>query len=254
MTGRSWSAEVVHFPSASIQQDSGFPIWGHLSSPKGEGPFPALILMHGCGGIMGKHMNWASYLNDLGYVTLVIDSFRPRSILRVCDTPRDSAGPEARSLDAHGALSFLQQLPFVDADRVGLIGWSHGGIAALGAVAKSGITSRLPNLFKAVIAFYPYCILGRTYENPVLILVGEKDDWASPSVCQTLAGKNENADFLKLIIYPDAWHAFDEPELAKGFKVPGADGRLHVLQFNKNAFEDSKKRIKAFLEQNLPQD
>ena len=70
------AAEVVHFTSAvlpptafklkrakaqgkELELEPGFPVWGHLSKPTGAGPFPAVVLMHGCSGIFPTHVRWA---------------------------------------------------------------------------------------------------------------------------------------------------------------------------------------------------
>ncbi|MCV0424706.1 MAG: hypothetical protein K5905_04490 [Roseibium sp.] len=86
--------EVVHFATgvpSEGQQESGKihvrsapRLWGHLSKPEGNGPHPALILLHGCGGIHQSHFDWAAHFNQQGFATLVVDSFRPRSLISDC--------------------------------------------------------------------------------------------------------------------------------------------------------------------------
>jgi dienelactone hydrolase len=252
--------EVVHFPTGvmpSANTDAatalGAPIWGHLSRPKRQGPHPAIVLMHGCGGIQQSHLNWASQLNDAGYVTLVVDSFRPRSVIRQCQGDRLSATTAAgRVLDAYGALEFLSSQSYVDQNRIGLIGWSHGGRAALAAVSKNGAGSRFPNSFKAVATFYPYCIPGRKFSVPVMVLIGEKDDWTPASECSKLAANNAGqGPEVDLVLYPNAFHAFDDPTIGSGFYIPGALGHKHWLQYDPKAFADAKNRITSFFSDRL---
>ena len=263
------AAEVVHFNSAvplvssaelkrarkqdlNLQADGGTPLWGHLSKPDGTGPFPAVVLMHGCGGIHASIVRWADELKVLGYVTLLLDSFRPRSVFSICSNPVRKASPAMRALDAHGALHFLQNLEFVDKGRIGLIGWSQGGISALLAVNKYGIADRLSGRFNAVIAFYPYCISDRDYELPALILMGEADDWVPLRPCRALALRNaQSGNPFKLITYPGAHHAFDSPELQKGWSIKGADGNAHFLMYNKKAHVDSVQQVDAFLSKHV---
>jgi dienelactone hydrolase len=65
----------------------------------------------------------------------------------------------ARMPDAYAARSYLAGQPFVAAARIGLIGWSHGGITTLHAVDDVYL-SRLGNdRFRAAIAFYPGCLI-----------------------------------------------------------------------------------------------
>jgi dienelactone hydrolase len=258
--------EVVHFPtgvmpsvdtsnSANTETPKalGAPIWGHLGRPKGQGPHPAIVLLHGCGGIQQSHFNWASRLNEAGYVTLVVDSFRPRSVIGQCDGDRLSATTAAgRVLDAYGALEFLSGQSYVDKNRIGLIGWSHGGRAALAAVSKNGAGSRFPNSFKAAATFYPYCIPGRKFSVPVMILIGEKDDWTPASECSKLAANNAGeSPEVELVLYPDAFHAFDDPTIGSGFFIPGALGQRHWLQYDPNAFAGAKKRLTSFFSSRL---
>src|SRR6266705_4020809 len=85
----------------------------------GEGPFPAVVQLHGCGGLEAQSYRWARWLAEHGYVALVVDSFGPRGAKADCR----SAGPDeppitARFDDAFGALRYLQSLPSVRADRI----------------------------------------------------------------------------------------------------------------------------------------
>ena len=263
------AAEVVHFSSAvlppspfklrqaraqgkQLKQQPGTPLWGHLDKPAGTGPFPVLVLMHGCNGIHQSDARWAALLTKLGYVTLILDSFRPRSLFSVCQTPVRIASPTMRALDAHGALAYLQRLAFVDADRIGLVGWSHGGIAALGAVSQFGIAHHLDQRFRAAVAFYPYCIADRSYELPILILMGESDDWTPVGICRELQSRSTKQGIaIELVTYPGAFHGFDVPELKQGWSVKGADGRDHRLKYDKKAHVDAIKRVQSFLARHL---
>ncbi len=247
------ATEVVHFSSVvlplsafkrrqakaqgkELKPEPGSPLWGHIDKPDGPGPFPAVVLMHGCGGLLPTHARWASLLNKLGYVTLMLDSFRPRSVFNVCTRPVRIVSPSFRALDAYGALAYLQGLTFVDPKRIGLIGWSHGGTSALEAVNHAGITARLPHRFSAVVAFYPYCIEDRRFDLPVLILMGEADDWTPLSLCRKLKVNNlHDGTSIELLAYPGAHHAFDATDLQSGLSLKGVDGKAHWLQYNKYA-------------------
>ena len=109
-----------------------------LAKPEGNGPFPAVVLMHGCSGterntshrtVRRGLNNHAVLLNDYGYVTLIVDSFGPRGITDACQTGgRDQP---VQIGDAHAAFDHLASLPFVDSERIGFIGLSPGGGTAL---------------------------------------------------------------------------------------------------------------------------
>ena len=61
-----------------LEPTPALPIWGHLSGPKGDGPFPAIVLLHSCGGLGRSSEVWTARLVDWGYVVLNVDSFGPR--------------------------------------------------------------------------------------------------------------------------------------------------------------------------------
>lgn len=252
-------AKVVHFESASVpsiagqaDQEEGFPVWGHLRVPEGAGPFPAVVLMHGCGGIQNSHGQWADLLAEAGFVTLIVDSLGPRGLIRACDGKRHSVSPAARSLDAFGALHYLSEQPFVDQSNIGVIGWSDGGVAALGATNRSGIGEKFDRKFAAAIAFYPYCISDRRFDLPILILIGEADEWTPAGYCRDLEayGRSTGAP-IDLHVYPGVHHGFDEPELRDGLALEGADGVRRQLKYDDAAHQDSIQRVSEYLQQHL---
>ncbi len=274
MTGLALQAparatEVVYFTSAVLPPSAfkrrqaeaqgkplgpepGLPLWGQLDKPAGAGPFAAVVLLHGCGGIRPTHDRWASRLRGLGYVTLLVDSLGPRNARTVCQDYFGIASPSIRALDAHGALASLQGLGFVDRDRIGVLGWSHGGNSALAAVNKRGITARLPKRFKAAIAFYPYCFGVSEFDLATLILVGEADQWTPLSQCQELQARSKNGGAsIELIAYPGAFHGFDEPELQPGRSIAGPSGKSYWIEYNRAAHGAALERVEAFLIEQL---
>ncbi|MCV0424707.1 MAG: dienelactone hydrolase family protein [Roseibium sp.] len=155
-------------------------------------------------------------------------------------------------MDAYGALAFLSTLGVVDPDRIGLIGWSHGGITALGATNANGIGSQFDGSFQAIAAVYPYCIPDRTFTVPAIVLIGEADDWTPASACRELEQHNkERQTGLKLVVYPEAFHAFDNPAVGAGFFFKAAPGQRHWLQYNQKAHEDALERLVSFFRQAL---
>ena len=94
--------------------------------PSGPGPFPAIVQLHGCGGLEAQSYRWARWFAEHGYVALVVDSFGPRKLKGDCRSGPDEPPVTARFDDAFGALRYLQSLPDVKADRIAAIGWSQG--------------------------------------------------------------------------------------------------------------------------------
>src|SRR6266566_3201040 len=98
---------------------------GNLSSPEittGAGPFPAVILAHGCSGIRTPELGWGPLLREWGYATFVVDSFRGRGFTDVCTNARTLTGIQ-RIPDAYGALRFIATHPRIDTRRVVLMGF-----------------------------------------------------------------------------------------------------------------------------------
>src|SRR5206468_9576432 len=56
---------------------------GKFGTPSGPGPFPSVVIMHGCSG-PPEHYEWVKRLNDWGYAAYYIDSFTPRNLTHVC--------------------------------------------------------------------------------------------------------------------------------------------------------------------------
>jgi dienelactone hydrolase len=125
--GDEGSAEVVHFPTASGRPNP-LDLSGYLRRPNGEGPFPAVVLLHGCGGHAGGvDRNWGALVQSWGYVSLTLDSFAPRGIQTSCH----SGPPAGRNFDLYGALQSLSDRSFVDSGNVALMGFSEGGLITL---------------------------------------------------------------------------------------------------------------------------
>ena len=220
-------AETVPFSSATIgpselQQrlaaERGEPppkvegdrLVGALYRPTGKGPFPAIVSLHGCNGRSSKTSEdaVAARFVELGYVLLIVDSFATRGIDMACTANSRSID---RVMDAYGGLAYLATLPFVDPERIAVVGYSQGAMAALSAVASKGIHTLFPRQFKAAIAFYPMCA-GRDgiFAVPTVILIGEKDDWTPAADCRkTMAQRTADGAPVTLFVYPDAYHGFD---------------------------------------------
>jgi dienelactone hydrolase len=192
----------------------------------------------------------ASTLRESGYVVLAIDSFGPRGVQSVCDDSMliKSPDPRDRAEDARAAERYLASLGSVDARRVALVGWAHGGSAALMAWARNADASGGAH-FAAVAAYYPTCgMMGldiRSSSTPLLIFIGDRDDVASAPGCRSLV---DNANQIRrrdisLEVYPSAGHRFDGPP---GGEKSVTVGR-HTFVLDAAAAEDSRARLLAFL-------
>jgi dienelactone hydrolase len=187
--------------------------------PSGNGAFPAVVLMHGCHGVSKSNRDWARWLSERGYVALIVDSWRPRGLAEAC-TPGEELPSSARFDDAIGALRWLHTRPYVDRDRIGIIGWSNGGVFAMAAVngptfertKNRGVEIPEPG-FRAGVGVYPggcFSLVNERSVRPLLLLVGAEDDWTLASECVELAEKQRaKGAEVTLVVYPGAVHYFD---------------------------------------------
>ena len=261
-----------------------------LIKPEGEGPFPAVVIVHDCSGLgprsSGAPLRWAGELVPQGYVVIVPDSFSPRGFPDgVCIIPGSQTGSVngyVRAADAYGALAALRTLPYVDGKRVGIMGGSHGGWTTLAAMyvpvdANDPLTAAKRDGFAAAVALYPSCAprygawstskfgyfgppasYSGEYQPvaPLLILVGEKDDWTPAEPCRHLAEASRAAGYpVDLKIYPDAHHAFDSnfPVRydARRNNSSSPSGRGATTGGNPAAWEDAKKEVADFFARHL---
>lgn len=211
--------ERVSFASrADLGTDAPLDLVGYLSRPEGPGPFPAVVLLHGCGGIQRNTAVWRRFFTERGYAVFAVDSFGPRGVKEICH----DAGVvtwSMRGADAFGALDYLAAQPFVRADSVLVMGFSHGAGIALDAASLRPLNGK-PNerrsdapRFRAALALYPACGYKvrqeADYRIPVFIGIGAADDWTPAPACETLLARHRGAVPMELRLYAGAAHSFD---------------------------------------------
>jgi dienelactone hydrolase len=255
----------VHF--ANLTPGAPATIDATLVRPAGNGPFPAVVQLHGCGGLEPESYRWSQWFADHGYVALVVDSFGPRGVKGDCRSGPDEPPVTARLDDALGALVFLQSQPFVKGDRVAAIGWSQGGVYAMSVIngpsleraKKRGVA--LPAVgFASAIGVYPGGCTSLTNQQvirPLLVLIGGADDWTPAERCQRMveAMKERGAD-TAIVIYPGAYHYFDVegqplevlPDVENELK-PGGHGA--TVSYQAAAATDTKRQVETFLARTL---
>jgi len=203
-------------------------VFHQFSKPDGPGPFPAIVLLHTCGGL-GRHtIGWAERLRGEGYAAVVIDSFTPRGG-KACAIPDYyPATLDEVVADSFAALQYLRSRPDIDPARIGVLGFSYGASAALRTSSARYRRDAPGGGFRAAASYYPLCVSPRSdwpsisqerannlfgdIEAPTLVLMGA-DDVDTPSVAQNCARRVADVARtgrpIAITMYPGAGHVFD---------------------------------------------
>ena len=228
--------QLVTFATRTGQGEE-LTIEGLLMRPEGTGPFPAIVMLHGGWGPRPPFclMVQQRMLVAWGYAALLIDSFSAQHPDR-----RGFFRPivEDWGWDARRGKAFLARLPFIDAGKIGVVGWSRGGGAAIAAVSQINLAATPDDSpFRAAAAFYPICLNEpRRLEASLMILHGEDDRETSARSCQTMKLTGSPPHNINLVVYPNTRHAFD---MAGG------------SYYKKDAADDAYARIEAFFAKHL---
>jgi dienelactone hydrolase len=220
----------------------------------------AVLICHGSDGVDGRGEFYAPALHEAGIATLEIDMWAARGTAR---GPAARPGSPIETLpDAFGAFRFLADQPEIDSRRIGIMGFSWGGVVTLlSAVARHAdpLRGECPR-FAAHAANYPVCWLyGRTPEMkltgltgaPVLVQTGDIDTYDDPDAGEKLIASLAPADarHVRLRTHLGAGHGFDRDLPAKTIVDPaahnGAGGEV-VMAFNPGAALAARAEIAAF--------
>jgi carboxymethylenebutenolidase len=197
-------------------------VHGMLYTPPGKGPFPGIIVIHEYWGLNDWVKEQASKLSDQGYVTLAVDLYRGK----VADNP-DLAHELMRGLpedrvkrDLHAAFEFLQSQPTVKKDRIGSIGWCMGGGYSLD-VALQEPTLAADVINYGHLATDPEAL--KKINAAILGIFGGKDQGIPPGdVKKFEATLKQLGKRVGIKIYPDAGHAFENPNNKTGYRPDDA--------------------------------
>lgn len=262
----------IQFPSFNIDEpDNPLAVGGQLRVPANGGEaMPAVVILHGSAGVDSRGALYARALNNAGVVTLEIDMWGARGITSAAERPQL---PTITLPDAFAALEYLANTSGIDAQRIGVLGFSWGGVMSLLA-ANQSYTDLLGNgrPFAAHVAHYPVCwayniglpgiefgadALGLT-GVPVLMQVGSLDDYDEGGApCQNLAAPFPE---VSVKVYPNAHHAWDrlQPPLlvhdpfshfGEGVMAGGCDTancEVNIIPNPGKANQSSKAVVAAF--------
>ncbi len=253
----------LQFESAPQEELNSFTsLRNAIFKPKGPGPHPALVMLHGCGGIYQRSARqWIEAALEQGYLVMTVDSLREH--VRNCSlTPKVSYSRRVK--DAYDALAHLSKLPMVDPRRIAVAGFSQGGtIALLAASSKMSSPYSSGKRFAAGVALYPLCFVSKRHtemdfdylrpdiDQPLLVLMGEEDTLTPSYDCipnlQQLAQRGA----------PVQWHAY--PRAGHGWDMIGASGASlvdykgdrMVFSYDAETTRDSRQRLFDFLNKSM---
>jgi dienelactone hydrolase len=267
--GVAQAQEKVTFPSLDADlKGTATSLYGYLYKPKSAGPFPAVVVLHGCTGLMvGDVVNplygaWGERLSSNGYVALLPDSMGSRGHGNLCAFQPASDRPvqPGREMprDAYGALAHLQSRSDVQKGNIAILGQSFGAAATFFAIAAHE-APRGASDFKAAVVFYPPCapFLKRepkwTPRVPMLLLMGEADNWTPAAPCRELLGRVQGPVAIEAHYYKDAHHGFDNPNqpvrVIDAVKLP--NGTSPSAGTHPESRDDSVVRVTRYLGEKL---
>jgi dienelactone hydrolase len=191
---------------------------GQLRIPRpGADKLPAVVLLHGSGGVGANVVDWEDELNAMGVASFVLDAFTGRGIVST-SADQGQLGRLAMLYDAYRALEILEKHPRLDPQRIGVMGFSRGGQAALYASVKRFQRMHGPASgrdFAAYIPFYASC--GTKFvdddevsPSPIRMFHGAADNYVPVAPCREYVARlKAKGAKVELTEYPGAHHVFD---------------------------------------------
>jgi dienelactone hydrolase len=242
----------VFYPSGPLR------IQAYLYRPPGSGPFPLVIYNHGSRANRERESWHFSYVGRVllqsGYAVLVPErrgygrsdgltfseeigqETGPSPVGSRRGTPDPADSPhfvgrlQAESDDVLAALHFLTTLPFIDRSRLGIMGWSFGGIVTMFTASRSGAFRAAVNQAGGALVWDRSAALrtallaaASQVHPPVLLMVAENDRTTASvtTLANTLRAHNPATE---LIIYPPFTPSRNPGNIAPGHLIFSEEG------------------------------
>lgn len=234
--------------------------------PAGDGPFPALIIVHSCGGLKQQIGYWRKEAVKRGYVAFVIDAFSSRGSTSCRPVPPIPMARGAK--DILDAAAHLKTFAFVDKSRIATVGFSWGAMVGLLAGSPKYVAEVAPGLeaLAAAVSLYPACYIGpfgkfptgteflrADLATPTLLLLGGQDTETPPQECLSrLPALQESKAPVEWHVFPESTHCWDcSDQHNQRWSPPWAGGRSVVYMYDSKVTDDSAERAFAFLGRRL---
>ncbi len=215
---------MISFQSGTRQRE------GYLARPEGDGPFPALVLIHEAFGLNENMKAIARRFANEGYVALAVDLFAGRNptvcMARFLGAWLFNSLNNSAIHDLKAALSFLSEQPGVDESRLGAVGFCMGGGFAVCWACTD-------NRLKAIAPYYaanPWPLKAVARLCPVVGSYPGNDVTAS-------SGRRLDVELDRyhvphdIKIYPGAKHSFFNDTLPNYEEAAARDSWERVLRF-----------------------
>jgi dienelactone hydrolase len=217
--------EILQVPSRTLSDTqflagdaaAGEPVTltGRLRLPGAGGPYPAVVLLHGSEGPRsGPVARWEWVLRPLGIATFSLDSFSARGLTEVA-TDQSRLPSLTQVYDAFRAVDALAADPRIDPERIAVMGFSRGGVAALYTAMTRFKRSFGGARIAAHLPFYPACNFRFAGEldvtgAPIRAFHGAADTYTLPGPCRDYIARLAAAGHdARMTEYAGVLHAFD---------------------------------------------
>lgn len=255
--------KVAYVAFPTLHEEHPLTVAGELRLPPDAArPLPAVVLVHGSAGVDGRGEALANALNEAGVATLEIDMWSPRGLAGGLARP---SHPAETLPDAFGALRYLAGRDDVDGERVGIAGFSWGGIVSMLAATRRSAAAYDGLRFAAHAPYYPVCwfynrVPGYEFCDltgaPVLLQAGELDTYDDPDGCERMVAALAPLDrrCVTVRVYPGATHAFDRMQAPVTVRDPharkGQGGEVDFVP-NPEAAAEARRATVAFFVEHL---
>jgi carboxymethylenebutenolidase len=232
------AAESITYPAGT---ESGHSLLYH---PAGQGPFPAVIVVHDDYGLTDWVKRQAERLADRGYLVLAVDLYHHQAVGDVMDAHIMSRGlPQDQVMaELKAAADYLMRHPNHRGDALGILGWGMGGGYALDAALQD---ARL----RAVVTCYGRLTTDAKLLAPlqasVLGIFAGRDEGISPETIEQFrtAMRRAGKRLAGIHVYPECGHGFMNPQEPNPSGTAGADAG--------QAAADARGKMETFLSAEL---
>jgi dienelactone hydrolase len=224
-----------------------------LTRPEGEGPFPVVFLLHGCGGQRPFLDEMTRVAVEAGAAVVDIDSYGHRRISQIAAYATVCTGARLhgreRAGDLYAAMAWTRRQAWADVSKFAAIGWSHGGWTILDALTLrsgaemaratglSGLAAEPLEGLAATMVVYPYTGVGsyvgqRAWRlTPASTAIVAANDYIVGDARRALERQRGRGAPLEIVIFDNATHAFEDAQ-ARDFRVrfnAAATAREHEM-------------------------